>query len=102
VHLLTIYLADKIVLMTNGPYAKIAEVVVNPLPKTRARHDAHRHPMYYQVRNHIIDFLVTRSKNFNAEIVGGNWDSRHPPLVNPALAEPRVAAAQTGVMACIS
>jgi nitrate/nitrite transport system ATP-binding protein len=78
-----IYLADKIVLMTNGPDAKIAEIVNNPLPKERMRHEIHRHPAYYPVRNHIIDFLITRSKNFYTEIAGAAWDPKHPPLVNP-------------------
>jgi nitrate/nitrite transport system ATP-binding protein len=32
-----ILLADKIVLMTNGPHAKIAEIVVNTLPRERSR-----------------------------------------------------------------
>ena len=32
-----IYLADKVVLMTNGPGAVLAEIVENPLPKQRAR-----------------------------------------------------------------
>ena len=59
-----IYLADRIVLMTNGPDAVLAEIVENPLPKERKRTDFHKHPLYYGVRNHIIDFLVTRSKNF--------------------------------------
>ncbi len=36
-----IYLADKIVLMTNGPGAVLAEILENPLPKNRA---AHRYP----------------------------------------------------------
>ncbi len=65
-----IYLADRIVLMTNGPGAKLAEIVDNPLPKDRVRAEIHRHPLYYAVRNHIIDFLVTRSKNFAAELAG--------------------------------
>src|ERR1700726_803285 len=59
-----IYLADRIVLMTNGPGAVLAEIVENPLPKDRARIDLHRHPLYYAVRNHIVDFLVSRSKSF--------------------------------------
>ncbi len=33
-----IYLADKIVLMTNGPGAVLAEIVENPLPKDREPH----------------------------------------------------------------
>src|SRR5256886_5520737 len=65
-----IYLADRIVLMTNGPNAVLAEIVDNPLPKDRARADIHRHPLYYAARNHIIDFLVTRSKNFADEMRG--------------------------------
>ena len=78
-----IYLADRIVLMTNGPDAKLAEIVDNPLPKERARADIHRHPLYYAVRNHIIDFLVTRSKSFAQE--GRAHDPRAVPLVRPGI-----------------
>jgi nitrate/nitrite transport system ATP-binding protein len=81
-----IYLADRIALMTNGPNAVLAEIVENQLPKDRARTDVHRHPVYYPLRNHIIDFLVSRSKNFRAE--AKDFDSRHVPLVRPALLEP--------------
>jgi nitrate/nitrite transport system ATP-binding protein len=57
-----ILLADKIMLMTNGPQARIAEIVVNTLPRVRSRHDVHHHPHYYRIRNHLVDFLVHRSK----------------------------------------
>jgi nitrate/nitrite transport system ATP-binding protein len=87
-----IYLADRVVLMTNGPDAVLAEIVENPLPKQRQRHDVHRHPLYYGVRNHIIDFLVSRSKTFSAEIAGRAWDRRHVPVVRPGAPEPVVAA----------
>src|ERR1700747_1563084 len=82
-----IYLADRIVLMTNGPGAVLAEIVDNPLPKERARADIHRHPLYYAVRNHIIDFLVTRSKSFAAEMAGRAFDPRHVPVVRPGIIE---------------
>ena len=78
-----IYLADRVVLMTNGPNAVLAEIVENPLPKERQRNDVHRHPLYYAVRNHIIDFLVSRSKNFAEEMMGTNYDGRHVPVVRP-------------------
>jgi nitrate/nitrite transport system ATP-binding protein len=87
-----IYLADRVVLMTNGPDAVLAEIVENPLPKQRQRHDVHRHPLYYGVRNHIIDFLVSRSKTFSAEIAGRAWDRRYVPVVRPGAPEPVVAA----------
>ena len=85
-----IYLADKIFLMTNGPGAVLAEVVENPLPKDRGRIDLHRHPYYYALRNHIVDFLVSRSKTFVAENPG--HDPRHVPVVRPGLSEPTIVA----------
>src|SRR6187397_2132675 len=88
-----IYLADRIVLMTNGPGAVLAEVVENPLPKDRQRNDFHKHPLYYGVRNHIIDFLVSRSRTFIKDI-GDDYDPRHVPIVRPGLPEPSIAAAQ--------
>jgi nitrate/nitrite transport system ATP-binding protein len=75
-----IYLADKIFLMTNGPGAVLAEVVENPLPRDRGRTDLHRHPLYYALRNHIIDFLVTRSKTFTAETP--DHDPRNVPVIH--------------------
>jgi nitrate/nitrite transport system ATP-binding protein len=39
----------------------IAEVVVNPLPRSRTRAGLHHLPGYYELRNHIVDFLVTRA-----------------------------------------
>jgi nitrate/nitrite transport system ATP-binding protein len=85
-----IYLADKIVLMTNGPGAVLAEIVENPLPRARNRTDFHKHPLYYAVRNHIIDFLVERSKTFVSETPG--FDPRHVPVIRPGAVEPVVVA----------
>ncbi|HEY2137347.1 MAG TPA: ABC transporter ATP-binding protein [Xanthobacteraceae bacterium] len=78
-----IYLADRIVLMTNGPGAVLAEIVENPLPKDRSRTDFHRHPLYYGTRNHIIDFLLARSRTFAHDIKAGGFDRRHVPVVRP-------------------
>jgi nitrate/nitrite transport system ATP-binding protein len=85
-----IYLAHRVVLMTNGPGAVLAEIVENPLPKQRARSDFHKHPLYYAVRNHIIDFLVSRSRNFIAE-AGGAYDPRNVATVRPGLPGPSIA-----------
>ncbi|MEO8752376.1 MAG: ABC transporter ATP-binding protein [Casimicrobiaceae bacterium] len=57
-----ILLADRILLMTNGPRARIAEIVVNTLPRDRVRHTLHHDPRFYRIRNHLVDFLVTRSR----------------------------------------
>jgi len=45
------------------------------------------------VRNHIIDFLVSRSRSFAEEARGKSYDPRHVPTVRPALPEPTLAAA---------
>jgi nitrate/nitrite transport system ATP-binding protein len=84
-----IYLADKIVLMTNGPGAVLAEIVENPLPRQRSRSDVHKHPLYYAARNHIIDFLVSRSKSFIEE-AGSAYDPRNVTLVRPGLPQPAI------------
>ena len=86
-----IYLADRIVLMTNGPEAKVAEIVENPLPKTRDRTQLHHAPGYYALRNHLIDFLVTRSRTLRDAMPEG-YDPRHPPVVRPSLSEADAAA----------
>ncbi|KAB1071197.1 ABC transporter ATP-binding protein [Methylobacterium planeticum] len=86
-----IYLADRIVLMTNGPMAKVAEIVENPLPKDRDRTQLHHAPGYYALRNHLIDFLVTRSKTLRDAMPVG-YDQRNPPVVRPTLSEADAAA----------
>ena len=81
-----ILLADRIILMSNGPGAVIAEIVENPLPRDRTRHDMHRHPLYYATRNHLLEFLVNRSR----DLAGSRHaDPRHPPLVRPTAIEPQ-------------
>jgi nitrate/nitrite transport system ATP-binding protein len=77
-------LADKILLMTNGPNAWIAEIVENTLPRQRTREELHRLPNYYPLRNHLIEFLVTRSREM-AMAKSPNSDARRsPPIVRPA------------------
>lgn len=60
-----ILLSDKIFLMSNGPQAVLAEIVDNPLSKDRTRSTMHHDQKYYELRNHLIDFLVHRSKTYS-------------------------------------
>jgi len=64
-----ILLSDRILLMSNGSETSgryvpggLAEVVVNNLPRDRTRSQLHHLPGYYDIRNHIVDFLVSRAK----------------------------------------
>ena len=80
-----ILLADKILLMSNGPDARIAEIVVNTLPRDRSRNTIHKDPQYYAIRNHLVDFLVSRSKEFTLQ-PPADYDPRRPPQLTPGLA----------------
>ncbi len=77
-----ILLADRILLMTNGPDAWLAEIVVNTLPRPRDRANLHRQAGYYPLRNHIVDFLVTRSRLL-AGLRPDAWTGRDVPEVTP-------------------
>ncbi len=64
-----ILLADRILLMRNGADlaggyrpGDVAEVVQNPLPRGRTRASLHHQDGYYDLRNEILDFLVTRAR----------------------------------------
>jgi nitrate/nitrite transport system ATP-binding protein len=60
-----ILLADRILLMSNGPQARVAEVVKNTMSRDRQRANLHHDPQYYRIRNHLVDFLVARSKDLS-------------------------------------
>ena len=76
-----ILLADRILLMSNGPRASIAEVVENLIGRGRTRQTIHRDPHYYPLRNHLLDFLVTRSKRYRNG--AGNEAARTTPYQLP-------------------
>jgi nitrate/nitrite transport system ATP-binding protein len=78
----SILLADRILLMSNGPDACIAEIVENTLARPRDRQTIHHDPQYYRLRNHLVDFLVNRSRLYQSK------EARRParpPLVRPGL-----------------
>ena len=55
-----LFLADRLVMMTNGPAAKIGEVVEIPFPRPRDRARIMEDPQYYKLRNYALDFLFHR------------------------------------------
>lgn len=58
-----ILLSDRIMLMTNGPPARIAEIVDVTILRPRSRETVIEDPNYYKIRNHIIHFLVRHAKH---------------------------------------
>jgi nitrate/nitrite transport system ATP-binding protein len=62
-----ILLSDRIALMTNGPAARLAEIVEVKLPRPRSRADIIDEPEYARLRSHIIHFLVERSRHLQEQ-----------------------------------
>ncbi|CAB3849357.1 MAG: ABC transporter ATP-binding protein [Achromobacter pulmonis] len=58
-----ILLSDRILLMSAGPHARIAESVDVDLPRGRTRASLHHEPRYYEIRNHLVDFLVDKASH---------------------------------------
>ncbi|MAT64923.1 MAG: nitrate/sulfonate/bicarbonate ABC transporter ATP-binding protein [Gammaproteobacteria bacterium] len=88
-----ILLADRILLMTNGPQARVAESVQVAIPRPRQRTDIIHHPDYYRIRNHLVDFLVNRSKELSGSAAGAEAQvGRYPRIVDPTR-EPESAVA---------
>ncbi|MBI2517814.1 MAG: ABC transporter ATP-binding protein [Opitutae bacterium] len=56
-----LFLADRVVCMTDGPRATIGEVLEVPFARPRVRTDLLEDPAYYQCREHLISFLEERS-----------------------------------------
>ncbi len=52
-----IFLADRVVMMTSGPRAKIGDVLNIDFKRPRTRKSVLEHDDYYKYRKHLIDFL---------------------------------------------
>lgn len=55
-----LFLADRLVMMTNGPHAKIGEVLEIPFSRPRDRAKIMDDQRYYDLRNYALDFLYGR------------------------------------------
>ena len=53
-----ILLADRVVMMTNGPHAKIGKIQEIDLPRPRTRKGLLEHPDYYHYRESLLTFLA--------------------------------------------
>ena len=52
-----LYLADRLILMTDGPGAMVGESLTVPFARPRRRTSVLAHPQYHGCRRHVIDFL---------------------------------------------
>jgi nitrate ABC transporter ATP-binding subunit len=52
-----LYLADRLILMTDGPEAGVGETLTVPFPRPRRRAAVLAHPEYHPCRRRVLDFL---------------------------------------------
>jgi nitrate ABC transporter ATP-binding subunit len=62
-----LFLADRLVMMTSGPAAKIGEILDIPFQRPRQRARLMEDPRYYELRNYALDFLYRRYAHDDAE-----------------------------------
>jgi bicarbonate transport system ATP-binding protein len=55
-----LFLADRIVMMTNGPSANVGEIMQVPFDRPRIREKVVEDPRYAKLRNEALDFLYNR------------------------------------------
>ena len=63
----------------------IAEIVEITMPRSRTRSEIHHDPQYYRIRNHLVDFLVNRSKTYAGAEAEMFHDAKNPTVVRPGL-----------------
>lgn len=56
-----IFLADRVVMMTDGPEAEVGDILEIPFSRPRVRTELLENPLYYELRAQLIDFLENRS-----------------------------------------
>ena len=52
-----LFLSDRIIMMTNGPEARVGDILEVNFPRPRNRKEVMEHPDYYRLREHLIRFL---------------------------------------------
>jgi nitrate ABC transporter ATP-binding subunit len=57
-----LYLADRLILMTDGPAATVGDVLTVPFSRPRERRAILNHEAYYTCHRHVIDFLENHAR----------------------------------------
>lgn len=58
-----LFLSDRVVMMTNGPRARVGDVLSIPFARPRHRAEVVEHPEYYRLREHLVGFLEGQSRH---------------------------------------
>jgi ABC-type nitrate/sulfonate/bicarbonate transport system ATPase subunit len=57
-----LFLSDRVVMMTNGPRARVGEILDIPFERPRYRESVLEHSRYYELRGRMIGFLESQDR----------------------------------------
>ena len=77
-----LFLADRIVMMTNGPAAEVGDILHVPFARPRNRQSIMNDPEYYRLREHLITFLEDHAHK------------QHPARAEPPASKPKAPKPQ--------
>jgi nitrate ABC transporter ATP-binding subunit len=66
-----VFLADRVVMMTNGPEAEVGDILEIPFEHPRNRKELLESPDYYAMRDYLITFLEERAHIRPSKLAGG-------------------------------
>jgi nitrate ABC transporter ATP-binding subunit len=66
-----LYLADRLILMTDGPEASVGDILQVPFPRPRVRAAVLAHPQYHRCRRQVIEFLEHHAHQSRPSAVDG-------------------------------
>jgi len=89
-----ILLADRVVMMSNGPEARVGNIMSVDLPRPRSREQLMAHPDYYAYREELLEFLEAYEGGADpsAEALEKIANKRKQRTENPAQTAQRVPA----------
>jgi nitrate/nitrite transport system ATP-binding protein len=73
-----LFLSDRIVMMTNGPEARVGDILEVKFPRPRERKAVLEHPDYYRLRERLITFLEEHAHKKKPEAETGSGDNKPP------------------------
>ncbi len=62
-----LFLADRIVMMTSGPKARVGQILEVPFGRPRSRGEVLEHPDHYSLRGELISFLESEDRRPDIE-----------------------------------
>lgn len=74
-----LYLADRVVMMTDGPEATVGDILEVNFPRPRRRRELLENPEYYRLREYLMHFLNSRSHHRPAVVAPPPPPATPPP-----------------------